>query len=759
MIGDYKDEFSKKLTASMQEHLEKLTKNESQIAARHTLTVRESRPSKSYFEFLWRRKSARDLDYDQKKILLRIHLKQKPAEQISREQEARAKQKLAEEEELKKEDPKGKGRGKDDKKDSKRAKPAGRRRKEEEKPDESAEKKTDNIHLIDEKCLEEALTMIKYCLELTAKLVMVVVSYGDAFGIPKKELSTRFFYDWLTSKLDQNLVTSSDNIRFEKDADDNFPFDSAADNSVLVFENIFFYPEETGYRFDEQTQVLEKTDPDKVEEVISLLSEYCNYYIIDDKYNFFKNFNTITEVKSQLNVLGFSMYGDLQMLAQTMMHSIFRPDPFKGKRPKQRLLLQKQYPPQEPKSSIALIGSDLTGDHIIALDTLAEYYDIFYFMGVAGVLVYMYYAKIEQIGSIVLDSERRALLGKVLEGIEKLGKPIRFPLKFELGDVRDLELPEEERMTRFLSGRVCYPLRAKDPRQTVEKTAEEEAEEAEEAKKEEEKKVKADLKKKPAAKQADKGGKDKKGKNVEKVEEEQTPAGLNSKWEVAETTPVREFAKDFENCRNILWIGSLGTMKHPELNVANKYYANILYEKHQKRSQMIQNSIPVDDFVSTIIGADLPGLLEYFQFDAELAKLEKKKKKKKKTAENNEDSQYIPTEEEQEAQEEEQQDEDGASEEEEEGEEEPEFDDNGNPIIKPKITNLDLISSVQNDIKYYSGNEEFLIKLLGGSFIKGNSFPHFLASSDVLFALIPIHHTNLSTSNGQYRWLAEKDGF
>ena len=124
------------------------------------------------------------------------------------------------------------------------------------------------------------------------------------------------------------------------------------------------------------------------------------------------------------------MCDDLLMMSQTFLHASYRPNPSKNQRRNQKILKPESL--IENKKAILLIGSDLTGDYLLALDTLIEYYDIFYFLGKAGLLVYMYFGKIEKAGDVVLDASRRALLGKILETCKNLGKRVEFPIKFDL---------------------------------------------------------------------------------------------------------------------------------------------------------------------------------------------------------------------------------------------------------------------------------------------------------------------------------------
>lgn len=730
MIDEYKGELTKKLVGTMQEHLEKLSKADQYVTADFTMKTRTKPPGKDYFEFLWRRKSIRDLAFDNKKVLVRIHLKQKDLALLKKETKVEAP--VVEEE--KKEDPKAKGgkdAGKDTKKDVKqvaaqqpkgRTAAAGRKgKKEEEKAAEEAEKKIDPITLIDEKSLEDALKIIKFSLDMLAKLVVVVVSYGDSFGQPKEGNSARVLYDWLAGKLDQPVIFL-DSAKHERDADDNFIFDSYGDNTVVILENLFFYPEEAGYQFDPKTEILQKADPAGIEEYAQMLSQYCNFYVIDDKYNFFKNYNSITDVKTEQNVLGLTMGDDTLILAQTFLHAMYRPQP--SKRERRRMKKLGQVISKEHKLAIALIGGDLTGDYILALDTIVEHYDVLYFLGRVGVLVYMLFAKIEKIGDIVLDPFKKALLEKVLNRCNELGKRIEFPKRFELAERPNPELPEAAQIEKILRTRICYPLKAIDPREReleLERQAAELA--AKEEKKEEEKKggkqdAKGDKKddKKPRQPSASTKKETKKtGKEPEKLAQEDSPdVGFNEKWIVTEIEELKKFETDLMYSRNVLWLGNLSPFKHPELNTSTKYYANQLYEKHQDRTKQELNGIPNDDFLSTIIGKDLAETLNYFQFEQELAKLEKKKKKRSRKSEDGGEGE----------------DEEGGEEEElpnepeegegEDGQDDEEEDENGERKKKKKLDNIDLITSVYINLRFFSTNEEFLVKLLSGKYCKGN---------------------------------------
>lgn len=733
MIEEYKGELTKKLMGTMQEHLEKLSKADQYVTADFELKTRTNPPGKDYFEFLWRRKSIRDLAFDNKKVLVRIHLKQKDPALLKKETKVEAPV-----EEEKKEDPKAKGgkdAGKDAKKDVKQAAVqvpkgrtaahAGRRgKKEEEKAEEPAEKKIDPITLIDEKSLEDALKIIKFSLDMLAKLVIVIVSYGDSFGQPIEGNSARVLYDWMAGKLDQPVIFL-DSVKHERDADDNFIFDSYGDNTVVILENLFFYPEEAGYQFDPKTELLQKADPAAIDEFTHMLSQYADFYVIDDKYNFFKNYNSITDIKTEQNVLGLSMADDTLILAQTFLHAMYRPQP--SKRERRRMKKLGQVISKEHKLAIALIGGDLTGDYILALDAIVEHYDVLYFLGKVGVLVYMLFAKIERIGDIVLDPFKKALLERVLHRCSELGKRFEFPKRFELAERPNPELSEAAQLEKILRTRICYPLKAIDPREREleEKLAAELA--AKEEKKEEDKKAggkqnakeeKKDAKQQPPRQPSAQTKKDTKkgGKEPEKLIQEESPdVGFNEKWIVTEVEELKKFSTDLESSRNVLWLGNLSPFKHPETNTSTKYYASLLYEKHDNRKKQEINGIPNDDFLSTIIGKDLEETLNYFQFEQELAKLEKKKKKRARKSED-QDGEIEEEEggEEEEMPNETEEGEDGEGEDEEE-------DENGEKKKKKKLDNIDFITSVYINLRFFSGNEEFLVKLMSGKYVKGSS--------------------------------------
>lgn len=104
--------------------------------------------------------------------------------------------------------------------------------------------------------MEAILDNVRYLLERQAKLVIVMVSYDEPhMGHPPHfTRSVRFFSDYLRKQLDAATQTTAvyfneggliiDN--FEEKIETEF----FSDNSVLVLENAYFEPAETGFRID-----------------------------------------------------------------------------------------------------------------------------------------------------------------------------------------------------------------------------------------------------------------------------------------------------------------------------------------------------------------------------------------------------------------------------------------------------------------------------------------------------------------------------
>ena len=82
-----------------------------------------------------------------------------------------------------------------------------------------------------------------------ARLLICIISIGDAKGRVMAENSTKLFYEFLK-------MTSDFTIYFHEsclipDFQEALENETWQDNSLIIMENVFFHPEEAGYYCDE----------------------------------------------------------------------------------------------------------------------------------------------------------------------------------------------------------------------------------------------------------------------------------------------------------------------------------------------------------------------------------------------------------------------------------------------------------------------------------------------------------------------------
>ena len=607
MYDDYKNYLSSQISNAIYQQVDTLEKHEPEITALYKLNNRK-RPGQEHFDMLSMKKTIKDLDMEEKTILVRVHIKSKTKiplrtpeerEQLLAEKEA---EKAARNEQKAKEEAK-QGKGAKDR----RVKKTKEEIAEELARQKEEEARKEFIENLDEKSLLEAVTVIKSCLEQLAKLVVVLVSFGEPNGKPNPDTSLKYFWEYTRNALDQ-LCNFEENCRI-MDFQERVEADAYPPNSAVILENIFHHPEEAGFIFDEQKQ-LQKLDHEQIQEFSQLLSTYAHVYVIEDLYNIFKDYASLTRVKTEFTVFGPTLSNDLTLVAQAFLHCGFQPK--KSSRKSKNKLNETAI----KKKTIAVIGGEFSSELILAINTILGFYDEIYIMGKVGILFIMHKLGFKQFGSYTIDSYQHQLIDTILRIAEEEEKIIHIPEKLIVApepEAKEDMLPQW--ITSIYNTRFVWPDGYEQYAKDLETS--------------DELQKKLDSVKKPGDAQkkdnkGEKGAKEeqKKEKTLQEIPDEHTsgPKPLGSNFLVVgyEQSFIQQVEEQIYNARNILWIGSLEPIFRPGLNDSNQSLALTIYNvKEERKPPVFQNALPADWLVSCV-GEDLLEAMNHFDivFDA-----------------------------------------------------------------------------------------------------------------------------------------------
>lgn len=607
--------------------MDQVEKNEIYIRSLQELQTRPT-PDRSYFEMLALKKTMKDLDQniEGRRIMVRIHLKKRdPAvieaewqeELLRREAEAKAKEEAAKAE-LKK-------TGKKPPKKTKEEIAEEARKAQEE------EERRRFIISVEEKSLHEASSLIKFLLEQLAKLVIVLVSFGEPHGREKPGNSVRPFYEFMKTQIEQ-ICQFEESCKI-LDMAERHEMESYPDNSCVILENVFNEPAEVGLVKDEEG-VVDKIDDNETYHFAELLNVYAPCYIIEDKENFFKHYTSITKVRPiECGTFGPSMSNDVTLVSQAVLHSLYEPKVSKSRRPKNVVEIK---PPT--KKSIALLGGEFVGEYILAIDTLLHFYDRIVLAGKVGIYFFMCLYKFNKLGDYTLDEIQRACILKIMAHAKEFNKEIVVPSRFIVAPKAILESPDWKQALADtkriwppepLKLEIDFNENAEIKIQSESKSVIEDEHHAappvqvkkEESKKEDHK-GKKDSKEDPKAKK-DTKKEDPKAKKEEKKEDPKalkkqlTPdKNLSELLNPNEWDPMAmivSYEPDYINgvltylqdTRSVLWIGSLDPMNRPETNEFNRVVALELYQQQQINKRPVINNGVSTDWAVSCVGEEL----------------------------------------------------------------------------------------------------------------------------------------------------------
>lgn len=600
IIDEYKTQLSTQAVQSLAQQFEILEDKDSDIRSLAELKNRK-KPTKEYFEMLALKKTLKDLDIEEKRILIRVHIQSKPYIPPTPEEEAQA---ALEAERIRAEN---EAKAKEEAKQAKSGKDRKSKKTKDEIAEEQARQKEEEekkrfIESVDEKSLNEAATAIRMCLEQLAKLVIVLVSYGEPSGRPNPNTSVKYFWEYMRNTLDQ--ICNYEETCKLSDMQEKIEAEVYPNNSCVILENIFHQPEEVGYLYDEEKK-LDKLDYWQVQDFANLLSTYAPVYIIEDLYNYFKDYASLTKIKTEMTIFGPILSNDLTLVPQAFLHCAFQVKKSQSNRRKKN----KSQEPAAEKRTIAVLGGDLTGDIILALDTILDFYDDIYVLGKTGIYFFMYHNGFKHYGTYILDASKHKLIEAVLKNAEKAGKIIHISEKLIVAPKPEAKEDIPEWITSIYNTRFIWP----DAYDQYGKEASGEKvhtlEDLNPKKPEQPKKAEAGKKEKP--------DKDKKEKTLEEIPPEDLGTvgkGLSSNYLVVgyEQSFIQQLESEIYNARNIFWIGSLDPILRPGLNEANQSLALTIYNvKEERKPALIQNGISADWLV-TCVGEDLLQSLNHF---------------------------------------------------------------------------------------------------------------------------------------------------
>jgi len=399
------------------------------------------------------------------------------------------------------------------------------------------------------------------------------------------------------------------------DFEDRVEADVYPPNSALILENLFHQPEEAGYIFDEQRQ-LQRLDHEQIQEFSQLLSSYAPVYIIEDLYNIFKDYASLTRVKTEFTVFGPTLSNDLTLVAQSFLHCAFQP------KKSSRKSKNKMNETAIKKKTIAVIGGEFSSELILAINTILGFYDEIYVMGKVGIYFIMHKLGFRQFGSYTLDHYHHQLIDSILRLAQEAGKVIHVPEKLVVAP----EPEEKEDMlpqwiTSIYNTRFVWPDGYEQYLKDVEERNDELQKELE-ANKKAGNAPKKDTKDKPAEKGKEGKEEHKKEKTLQEIPDEHgniiKALPPNILIVGYEQSFIQQVEEQIYNARNILWIGSLEPIFRPGLNDSNQSLALTIYNvKEERKPPILQNALPVDWLVSCV-GEDLLEAMNHFDivFDA-----------------------------------------------------------------------------------------------------------------------------------------------
>ncbi|CAK77947.1 unnamed protein product (macronuclear) [Paramecium tetraurelia] len=303
---------------------------------------RRRRYQSTYFYDLLRKKTIQDSDIEGKKIGLKIHLKlanrpdvyelkEKFEQTLLKEQEEenkRLEEERLEKERLAQEAAKKKGKGK----------PV----KQKEVEVVQVQQKNYDLSHLDQATLQECVDTIKLLMERQAKIVYKFTS------------STKFFYEWLKTHVECPVYFNDAII---ENLDEQLETQTYQENSVLVLENLFFYPDEVGYP-EEEPDIESKTP-------YRTLLPYGNIYIIGDRVNFFSRFYpSIIHMNADQTILSSAIAKDIHILCHNLMGC-------------------------QDRNGTLILGGDLTGDKLLTIDQLSGHLSSIVLLGKLGLAFYL----------------------------------------------------------------------------------------------------------------------------------------------------------------------------------------------------------------------------------------------------------------------------------------------------------------------------------------------------------------------------------
>ena len=548
------------------------------------------------------KKNMKDFDIEEKRILIKVHIKTTPKvvpvlteEQIAAQIEA--------------EKALNEAKAKEEQKQAKAGNPRKTRKTKEEIEQEQARQKEEEakkefIESLEEKSLSEAVNVIKMCLEQLAKLVIVLVSFGEPNGRKAPDTSIKYFWEYMVNQLDQvckyEETCKIDELQ-EKIDGEVYP-----GNSAVILENIFHQPEETGYMYQEDNTLV-KLDHWQVQEFANHLSTYAPVYIIEDKYNLYKDYTSLTKIKTELTIFGPLLSNDIFLVPQAFLHCAYEP-----KKSSNRKKAQKATESVVRKKSLAVIGGEFSGELILALNTILSFYDEVYIMGKAGIIFLMHRLGFKQFGPYTLDAFRTKIIEKILSVAAELGKEIHIPEKLIVAPTPEIK---EDKLHEWLgtiyNTRFLWPDNYEQYKETLAAEKTQVIEEPVPKKQEATKKgdtQKKDTKAETAAKN---------NKTLEEIPAEDASGnkGLGPNFLILgfEQSFLDQIEAEVYNARNILWIGSLDPVLRPGLNDANRSLAMTIREvkEEKKKPGAPQVGVPIDWLV-TCVGDDLVEAMNNF---------------------------------------------------------------------------------------------------------------------------------------------------
>lgn len=92
---------------------------------------------------------------------------------------------------------------------------------------------------MDQDNLSEIISVVKYLLERTARLIVIMPSYDQPIGEYKLTKSTNFFFQYLKKTLESSQIFFENSCIIDN-FEEKMETEAYPDNSIVVLENCYF---------------------------------------------------------------------------------------------------------------------------------------------------------------------------------------------------------------------------------------------------------------------------------------------------------------------------------------------------------------------------------------------------------------------------------------------------------------------------------------------------------------------------------------